>query len=389
MRPAGSRTKETAMPSLEFEPSEYQDRLARLRAAMARAGAEVMLIDDAEILAYFTGYERSVSYYRALIVPRDADPVMVLRSLDTAPFEEKSWIANHVGYPDTADAVRAVAEALTARGFAKAAIGLDLGSHAMTVDVFQRLTAALPNARIVPMNGVPWELRLIKSPAEIAYIRKAAEIADTTLVGIAEMARPGISEREVSAFAAKRFVELGGTPGHVGPITSGKGWGFLHGHLHDHPMEDGDILHLELVPRHSGYSARLMRSVIIGKATAPQRADANTLRDLQDAQIAAMVPGARAADVHAILAKGAIEKGLRDSYDNITGYTLGYYSQQPLRSSDFTRVFDATAQWALEPGMVFHIYTSAMGLAFSETVLVTENGPDRLTRIERKLFSTG
>src|SRR6202012_393321 len=109
MHPAGSRTKETMMPSLDlkasldFELAKYQDRLARLRAAMARAGTEVMLIDDAEILAYFTGYERSVSYYRALIVPYDGDPVMVLRSLDTAPFEEKSWIANHIGYPDTAD----------------------------------------------------------------------------------------------------------------------------------------------------------------------------------------------------------------------------------------------------------------------------------------------
>src|SRR5262245_47244921 len=114
------------MPSLDFELTEYQDRLARLRAAMARCGADVMLLDDAEIFAYFTGYERSVSYYRALIVPRAGDPVMVLRSLDTAPFEEKSWIANHIGYPDTADAVRIVAEALIARGFDKAAIGLDL-----------------------------------------------------------------------------------------------------------------------------------------------------------------------------------------------------------------------------------------------------------------------
>jgi Xaa-Pro aminopeptidase len=375
------------MPSLDFELAEYQDRLARLRAAMTRAGAEVMLLDDAEILAYFTGYERSVSYYRALIVPRDGEPVMVLRSLDTSPFEEKSWITAHVGYPDTADAVAIVAKTLVERGFGNAAIGIDLGSHALTVDVFQRLSAALPNARIVAMNSVPWELRLIKSPQEIGYIRKAAEIADTTLAEIAKMARPGISEREVSAFAAKRFTELGGMPGHVGPITSGKGWGFLHGHLHDHPMAAGDILHLELVPRYLGYSARLMRSVIIGKPTAQQQADADTLRSLQDAQIAAMVPGARAADVHAILAGGAIERSLRDSYDNITGYTLGYYSQQPLRSSDFTRVFDATAPWLLEPGMVFHMYTSAKGLAFSETVHVTESGPERLTRIERKLFS--
>jgi Xaa-Pro aminopeptidase len=58
----------------------------------------------------------------------------------------------------------------------------------------------------------------------------------------------------------------------------------------------------------------------------------------------------------------------------------------PPRSSDFTRTFLPTAAWSLEPGMVFHMYTGARGMAFSETVLVTERGPERLTRLERRLF---
>ena len=42
---------------------------------------------------------------------------------------------------------------------------------------------------------------------------------------------------------------------------------------------------------------------------------------------------------------------------------------------------------ALEPGMVMHVYTSAGGLAFSETVFVAASGPERLTRLERKIFT--
>ena len=45
-----------------------------------------------------------------------------------------------------------------------------------------------------------------------------------------------------------------------------------------------------------------------------------------------------------------------------------------------------TAEWVLEPGMVFHMYTGAGGMSFSETVLVTDGGPERLTRLERRLF---
>ena len=77
---------------------------------------------------------------------------------------------------------------------------------------------------------------------------------------------------------------------------------------------------------------------------------------------------------------------LRDRYENATGYTLGYYAPWSPRTSDFTRLFIPTATWALEPGMVFHMYVAALGLAFSETVLVTDAGAERLTGTERVLF---
>lgn len=109
------------------------------------------------------------------------------------------------------------------------------------------------------------------------------------------------------------------TPGHVGPITVARVWGFVHGHLHDTPLRKGDILHLELVPRFLGYSICLMRPVATGGASAEQRDDAATLLELQDAQFAAMRPGSRAAEVYAILREGVLRAGLREHYDNVTG----------------------------------------------------------------------
>lgn len=369
-----------------FDRAEFSDRVERLRNIMRERSVDVMLLDDIEILAYFTGYERSISYYRACLVPKEGEPLMVLRSLDTAPFIEAAWFEQHVGYDDADDPISCLADEISHRFGPSAHVGVDFGSHGMTVDVYHRLQKALPEVVLIDFTGIPWELRLIKSSAEIAHIEKAAAIADQTLREIAERARPGMSNRDLAAYAARRFIELGALPGHVGPITSGKGWGFLHGHLHDTPMQKGDILHVELVPRFRGYSARIMRSVVMGAPSAEQLSSAKQLIALQDAQIAAMIPGAAAHEVDAILREGAISAGLRKSYDNITGYTVGYYSQQPVRSSDFTRVFGPLQNWTLEPGMVFHMYTSAKGLAFSETVLVQADGPRRLTQLERKLF---
>src|SRR5262249_12875276 len=146
-------------------------------------------------------------------------------------------------------------------------------------------------------------------------------------------------------------------------------------HLHSHKLESGAIVHIELVPRVREYSARIMRSAIVGRATPEQRRVIETLARLQDSQIEALKPGAAARDVDRIVREPLLEMGLRPTYDNITGYTLGAYPYPTLMISDFNRIFTPAANWTVEAGMVLHMYTSAHGLALSESVLVTESGP--------------
>ena len=84
---------------------------------------------------------------------------------------------------------------------------------------------------------------------------------------------------------------------------------------------------------------------------------------------------------------GILDAGLGEVYDNVTGYTLGIYPVGRPVLSDFSRCFLPEADWALESGMVFHMYMSARGLAISETVVVGDHGPERLTKLPRELFS--
>lgn len=372
----------------QFPRVEFVRRIENLRAAMRQWNVDLMLLDDSEALGYFAGYETSLNRYRAVLVPLANDPIMVLRDLDVAPFLGQAWFNDHVGVADTEDVINVIATVIRQRGFGKARIGIDHGSHAMTIEYYERLRNALPEAHFINMLHVPWELRLIKSSVEIECIMRAAAIADSTLTQIVKTVKPGMTERQIASLTASQFIAMGGDPGLIGPITVGHGWGFLHGPLHDDPLTDGDVLHLELTPRYAGYSARLMRSIVIGQPNNEQYKAAETLASLQDQQIAAMQAGAMAKDVDAILREGVVDAGLRDSYSNITGYVLGYYPTKFLRSSDFTRTFNPKAEWKLEAGMVFHMYASAVGLAFSETVAVGTGGPNRLTRSDRRIYST-
>ncbi|TIW73947.1 MAG: M24 family metallopeptidase, partial [Mesorhizobium sp.] len=100
---------------------------------------------------------------------------------------------------------------------------------------------------------------------------------------------------------------------------------------------------------------------------------------------ALMRPGTPASVVDRACREPLLASGLRETYTNRAGYSLGL-NHRP-SAGEFIREFVPGVEWVLEPGMVFHMLMMAAGMGFSETVLVTEKGPERLTTMERKLFS--
>lgn len=369
-----------------FEPAEFTARLNRLRERMRAASVDVVLLDEIEAMTWIAGFGNTENRWRCVGVPLSGEPFFVIRALDAAPCRQRTWITDVSTFCDWDDPMAVLAAALHRRGLAGSRIGLDFGSYGMPLRRFEQLRAALPAARFIDVGPVVWELRLLKSPAELALLAHAAAIADASMTRAAAACVRGASQRDAARVAAAAFIELGADPGAPGPISAGRGWDFLHGHLGEAPLQDGDVVHIELTPRVGGYGARLMRCAVVGPAPAPLREAAAQLREWQDRQIAAMQPGARASAVDAILREGLLACGLRESFDHISGYTLGLYAPAGPRTSDFTRCFHPHANWIIEPGMVFHMYASARGASFSETVHVTSDGPRRLTRLARDLI---
>jgi Xaa-Pro dipeptidase len=160
---------------------------------------------------------------------------------------------------------------------------------------------------------------------------------------------------------------------------------FLHGVFKTEAIGPGEILHVELIPRVANYGARMMRPIVVGQAATELVSAAERLVALQDRQIEAMKAGVLASEVDAIIRQGALSQGLRPLYENVTAYTLGLYTRTP-RTSDFSRVFLPTSDWPLEEGMVFHLYATAQGLGFSETVVVGKDGGVKLTGTDRAIL---
>lgn len=369
-----------------FGAAEYAGRLQRLRQRLAAAEVDVALFDEIESMTWLSGYGNSENRWRCVGVPLTGEPFWVIRALDATPCRQRTWIAEVNAYSDWDDPFPVLAAAMARRGLSSARVGLDFMSYGMPLARFERLRQALPQCSFVDLGPLVWELRLHKSPAEIALLERAAAIADEAMQRAIDACVPGASQRDAARIATATFIERGADPGPPGPISAGHGWDFLHGHLQEAPLQRGDVVHLELTPRVAGYSARLMRCVAVGEADARTVDAMRRLVACQDCQIAAMCPGADAAEVDAVLRRGLLDGGLRESFDNISGYTLGLYAAAGPRTSDFTRIFHPQARWTLEPGMVFHMYTSAAGVSISETVLLRSDGPHCLSRLPRQLF---
>ncbi len=370
-------------------PAEQQGRLAAVRALARAVGAEAVLLDQAEVLAWATGFTVSATMYRAAVIPCEGAPFWVLRNLDRDPCLAQGWIAEAQGFDDDADPQAEVAAALTAHGLDHAVLLVDPDSHGHTVQVRRRLEALLPGTRFVERAGLSDWLRRCKSETEIGLLREAALIGDAAMEAVRRACRPGVTAGEAAAEAAAEFLRRGADTGEAGPILRADGdMGFLHGLRDRTPLAEGDVLHVELTPKRALYGARVMRPILVGADRHDIAGRTARLAALQDRQIAAMRPGAEAREVDALLRNAVLAEGLRPAYGNVSGYTLGIYGRTP-RPSDFSFALHPGAQFRLEERMVFHLYVSAGGTAISETVVVRPHGGERLSGLPRRALQGG
>lgn len=355
------------------------------RRFQAERGLGALLVDQTETLFNYGGYGLSEILYRCCIIPRDGGTFVVVRQADVGGFEENSCIDDIFGYQDWSDPLATPANMMIERGLAQTRIGIDFNSYCMTIGRFERLRELLPGAEFVDVGTYFTDLRARKTPPELALMRKAAAVADAGYAAARAALGPGRMQRDGIAAASAAYVLAGADTGRVGFVTPGRGWNFLHKPISETVLAEGDTVHFEFAPRVKGYCARMMRPVVIGTVSEEQSRVAAQILEIQDRQIAAMSPGALACDVDRICRDAILAGGLRDSYPNATGYALGYVPWASPRTSDHSRHLTLKARWVLEPGMVFHVITSSHGLAFSESVMITEGGPERLGRSERRL----
>ncbi len=367
---------------------EYETRLAGMQAQIQARGLDALLLLQPESVTWLTGfYTRGYASFQCVLVPPAGAPLTCCRDMEAYYLERTGVFRPHRYWSDGQDPVLVAAEAVRETlGGGDGRLGIEMAAWPLTAARYEALRRALPDLDFEAADDIARLGRRRKSASEIRLMRSAARAAEAGMAAAVASAAAGVSERALAADISAALIQAGSDMPGPGVLSSGERAFHLHGSYIDRTIEPGDIVQFEVLACVRHYHARFMRTIKVGPPSAEERALAERLIAIQDAALAAVGPGVPASVPDAIYRQGVLQAGLAERYTNKTFYGLGLLL--PPSGGEGPEA-DASADWSFEPGMTFHSYVLARNFGFSETILVTETGMERLTGFPRELLVAG
>ncbi|HEU0115719.1 MAG TPA: Xaa-Pro peptidase family protein [Thermomicrobiales bacterium] len=252
-----------------------EQRLARVRAAMAEWGADLLVLNFGPDFLYATGMQGPM-YYTILkgggdwatcaIVGQERDPVILLHP--TFAVGVDAWVDDVRVMPEDADPQHWLADALAE--FAPAGKTIAAGKM-LWAETLLAVQQAAPSARFIPAtNAMMDRMRAVKDEHELALMARAAEIADVALAETLKRMRPGMTERDV-AIEVEHQIRLAGGDGPsfaAGIIAVGNGSDpqrHIFTRNTGQRLEPGMTVAFDFGALYQGYCSDFGRSAFIGE----------------------------------------------------------------------------------------------------------------------------
>lgn len=368
-----------------FDRAEYDTRVERFQKSLGALDLDLAVVTAPENICYLTGHETPGYYtYQCLVVPQSGEPVLLTRETETINGRQSTWLSRIVGYPDVADPLQRTAELVTDVIGSGTRIGLEERSWFLTPAQHAQLVKALAPRSVHPIDDDLAELRLLKSPAEIEQIRKAAQITNAGLTAGALAAVPGARELDVAAAAFSAMITSGSEYVGMEPfVASGPRAGTIHASWSDRVISSGEGVLIELAASKGRYHAPLMHTVWTGELPEFESRMARACQEARDETIALLTPGRTPAEAHARCREVIDSHGLLDTYRKRSGYSVGI-AFAPDWGEGHILSLKETEHRSFEPGMVVHVVptlreTEKAGFGFSGTAVITEGAPEIIT----------
>jgi Xaa-Pro dipeptidase len=313
---------------LHFEPEEFSARRDRLMMVMAEQKLDAILLFAQESMYWLTGYDTfGFCFFQCLVVKADGSNVLMTRSADLRQARQTSNIENIIVWADRDNANPAadLRELLNDLDLLGCRIGIEYQTHGLTAANGRKLDEQLAAfGQLVDASGLVDKLRVLKSPAEIVYSRKAAELGDDALVAALKLIKAGADEGAIlAAMQGAIFAGGGDYPANEFIIGSGEDALLCRYKAGRRKLTKNDQLTLEWSGVYRHYHAPMMRTVLTGKASKRHQELYDASLEALQAVEAALTPDSTFGDVFDAHAKVMEEHGLTRHRLNACGYSVG------------------------------------------------------------------
>ena len=372
--------------AIHFTKEEFSDRKSKVVKELKKQNLDGLLMFRQESMYWLTGYDTfGYVYFQSLILTTKGDLVLLTRVPDLRQAQNTSIIKNIRIWVDKdksnpADELKNI---LSDLGLEKSNLGVEYEAYGLTGRNAMRLNNSIKNfATLHDKSELVSYLRVIKSPAEIIYVKKAAELADKAMEAAWQYAHAGQNESKILAEMQGAIFNGGGDyPANEFIIGSGKNALLCRYQSEKRKLDQMDQLSVEWAGTYKHYHSAMFRTIAIGKANDKQKkmyeACAEALRACENK----LKPGNKAGEVFDVHAKVFDRLGYKKSRMNACGYSLG--TTFAPNWMDWPMLYTGNPI-VLKTGMVFFIHMILMdsdnqlAMNLGETYLLTNTGNERL-----------
>ena len=383
-----------------FSKKEYLKRIADTKTAMDKKGIQILVVCDPANMNYLTGYD-GWSFYvpqAVLIIDDQEEPLWIGRNMDANGAKHTAFIKeeNMIGYGD--DYVQSeikhpmnfVADIIKEKGWADKSVGVESDAYYYTARSDYELRKTLGKDLLDGNLLVNW-VRVIKSDAEIDFMKQAGKIAEKVMSTALDNLVVGT--RECDAVASVYQAQISGLsnfggdyPAIVPMMPTGEKTSAPHLTWTDEPYKNNQAVNLELAGCRNRYHCPIARTAFIGNPPEKLQTLAEITTEGLNLTLDGIKPGLKGEDVELIwrnhIAKHGFEKESR------IGYSIGL--NYPPDWGEHTASLRPGDQTILKPNMTFHMilgmWMDNFGFECSESFRVTETGAKTFASFERKLF---
>ncbi len=344
---------------------------------MAVQGLDALLVTPGADLRYLSGYHaKPLERLTCLVVPADADAVLVVPALERAAAEAAGVEVDLRTWGETDDPYALVSDVVPA----SATVAVD---NQMWAERVLALQQRFDDVRLA--GPIVSELRMRKTPEEVDALREAGAAIDRVHARMGEWLRPGRTEREVGADVARAIVEEGHEQVDFVIVGSGPNGASPHHEVSDRVIEVGDPVVVDIggtTP--AGYCSDSTRNYLAGGAApAEYLAAYEVLEEAQRVQREHARPGVTAESVDAVGRQVIADAGLGDLFIHRTGHGIGQEThEEPYIVDGNDLVLEPGMAFSIEPG-VYH--EGRFGARIEDIAVCTEDGLEVLNRRPRGL----